>query len=193
MQTIYVLSVVVSLALVLWGSSVALAKVPGTNLAMVLENPAQFNGEKVKITAPIAENSALSGNPFERWSFMLNSCDKGMLRVERSGFNPGTIQKGWLLVEKARLAGDKVTVTGTIKEGPSGLRMVLDTVEYAGATVNLRRGPFVEDYYGDEVYPGSPEEYAGHLYWHGHFPIAAYAEHPTTQVARVPSGCETAR
>jgi hypothetical protein len=71
--------------------------------------------------------------------------------------------------------------------------MVLERVEYEGTIVNLHNGPFVRDYYGDEGYQGSPQDYAGHLFYNGHFPAAAFAEHPATRVARVPSGCETAK
>jgi hypothetical protein len=141
-------------------------------LAAVMANPQQFEGKEVTLTAPIAENRVPEGGEYRTWSFVLDSCGAAGATVTavESGFNPETLEKAYRLVEEARLKGDPVTMTGKLEEEKLGMRLELSSVQYGLSRVNTDEGPFVEDYYGDDAYPGTPRFYAGYPYYGPDFP-----------------------
>lgn len=181
------LLLLVTAVVVVGMASPATAKV--ADLAAVVENPHQFMGHNITVTAPIAENMVPKGGEYRTWSFMLDSCGTlGGLEAFESGFNPETIEKAYRLVEEARMKGDKVTVTGKVQESETGWRFELASVRYGKTEINTDGAPFVEDYYGDDVYPGTPRFYMGQAYYGTDFPevMAPLERH---RFARV-SGCE---
>jgi hypothetical protein len=108
-----------------------------------------------------------------------------------TGFNPETIERAYRLVDSARLRGEQVTVTGKLKDSKSGLKLDLDSVRYGSAIVKTDEGPFVEDYYGDDVYPGTPRFYEGQAYYGQNFPEVEPPP-PSIRYARI-SGCPMER
>lgn len=183
MKAKYIVALVAALAVVGFAAP-ALA----VSVSDVIENPRQFEGEKITITAPIAENMVPEGGEYRTWSFVLDSCDPaGGLTAVESGFNPETIEKGYRLVEAARLRGDQVTVTGKLEKDDSGLKFDVDSVQYGMTLVKTDEGPFIEDYYGDDVYPGTPRFYEGHAYYGRYLPEVEPPP-PQQRYARI-SGC----
>ncbi|MBI4831973.1 MAG: hypothetical protein HY801_10565 [Candidatus Lindowbacteria bacterium] len=159
------------------------------DLAAVIQNPQQFMGRNVTITAPIAQNMVPNGGEYRTWSFFLDSCGTlGGLEAVESGFNPETIENAYRLVEKAPLKGDKITVTGKVEESDTGFRLELASVRDADTQINTDEGPFVENYYGDEIYPGTPRFHMGRAYYGSDFPeVEPPPEHQ--RLARI-SGCK---
>jgi hypothetical protein len=157
-----------------------------TDLSAVMQEPAQYENKTLEFTAYVAENQVPQGDEYRTWDFVLDSCDHGKLTVKEEGFNPAKIEEGYYLVEKARLEGDPVTVVGTVRKTDSGLRMELASVRYEDTVVNTDTGPFVPEETGDDMYPGTPYYYAGHLYYGGSFPAEHYdiEKAPEMQVAR---------
>jgi len=163
----YLIAVVAALAVIGLSAPAAAA-----DLTMILENPQQYEGKQVTITAPIAENMVPEGGEYRTWSFVLDSCGAaGLLTATESGFNPQTIEEAYRLVEEARLSGEPVTVTGTLEESALGMELALNTVEYAGTKVNTDGAPFVDTYwYGDDGYPGPVYFYEGRAYYGPDYP-----------------------
>jgi len=160
------------------------------DLATIMQNPQQFEGKKVSITAPIMVNMVPEGGEYRTWTFVLDACRAGKgLKVAESGFNPETIEEAYRLVEEARLRGDQLTVTGKLEKGDLGMQLALDSVTYGDVRVKTDEGPFVEDYYGDDVYPGTPRFYAGSAYYGTDFPEVEPPP-PHIRFARI-SGCPT--
>jgi hypothetical protein len=153
-----------------------------------MQNPHRFMNQENKMSAPIAENAVPKGGEYRTWSFVLDSCGKGVLSVKENGFNPETIEKAYRLVEKARLKGDKVTVTGKLEESKWGMALMLTSVRYGDTQINTDEGPFVEDIYGDDIYPGTPRFYMGRAYYGSDLPEVV-APPARTRLARI-SGCE---
>ncbi|GAB4345296.1 MAG: hypothetical protein Kow0099_25420 [Candidatus Abyssubacteria bacterium] len=166
---------------------VACATTPeATELSAVMQDPAQFENEYIEFTAPVAENRVPEGEKYQMWSFVVDSCEHGMLTVVEEGFNPARIEEGYYLVEKARREGDPVTVSGTIERTDSGLKMELTSVRYGDTVVHTDTGPFVPTETGDDAYPGTPYYYDGNLYYAGEFPAEKYdiQKGPDAQLAR---------
>ena len=93
--------------------------------------------------------------------------------ASEEGFNPSTIEKAFHLVEKARQAGDAVTVTGRLRVGPyreiqSGMEVELDSVRYRDIEIRTDKGPFVRTYYPDHYYWSSHWGYGFYHHYHWH-------------------------
>lgn len=161
----YGLILVAALALIGWKSAPI-----ETNLSLITENPDKFKDRSVQITAPIVENSTPQGHEYKTWSFVLGASTGQKLPVDREGFNPATIMKAYDLVEKARMAGEAVTVVGKLRETDSGLELQLASIRYGDTQINTNEGPFVQTVYEDDCYPGGPLFYDGHTYYPGNFP-----------------------
>ncbi len=159
----YGLIFVATLALMGWKSAPI-----QTELSSVAANPNEFNKKEITISATVAENSVPQGHEYKTWSFVLGSSNR-RLSVAESGFNPATIVRAHDLVEKARLAGDAITVTGKLKATKSGTTLQLVSVRYGDVQINTDEGPFVKTAYGD-CYPRSPIIYDGYTYYPGNFP-----------------------
>ncbi len=138
------------------------------DLASVTQNPGQFDGKKIEITAPVEENTYPRGDEYKKWQFVLGS-DKAGIVVYEMGFNPATIVKAYYLVEEARKAGENVTVVGKFHAKPyerseHGVKMQVDSVRFGDKVIHTDQGEFVPYYYGGR-YPGSPVYYDGHIYY----------------------------
>ncbi len=163
-----------------------------TDLSAVLETPHEFEGSKVELSAVVAENVVPQGEEYRTWTFVLDSCDMGRLTAVEEGFNPAVIQEAFYLVDKARLEGGLVTVTGDLTQTEDGLRLKVASVKYGDTLINTDAGPFVPNDYGDDRYPGTPHYYDGHLYYAGAFPAEEYdvVRPRESQMAQGPIGCQ---
>jgi len=157
------ITLMISVAVIGWATVASAA-----DLATVTRNPDQFLNQRIEITAPVVENSALRKGEFKRWTFTVGGADN-KLAVYESGFNPATIIEAHGLVEKARKAGDEITVAGKLKDGKSGLVLKLDSVQYGDMKVNTNAGPFTEEYQDCGI--GAPQFYDGQKYYLGEFPL----------------------
>jgi hypothetical protein len=155
--------VVASVALVGWT-----AQATAADLETVTSNPDRFLNQKVEITAPVLENPAPQGAEFKAWDFVVGRAGHG-LPVYEKGFNPAVIVRAHRLVEQARLAGDDITITGTLKHGAYGPIVRLDSVRYGDAAMATDVGPFVDDV-NSEGKPWTPLWYDGIKYYPGEFP-----------------------
>jgi hypothetical protein len=143
-----------------------------TDLETVEANPNQFRNRYIEITAPVLENPPPQGDQYRTWTFIVGASDTHRIMVSEEGFNPGTIEKAYRLVERTRKAGDDVTVIGRLRVGPyreikSGAEIELSSVRYRGVEINADSGPFVTNYY----YPYyDPFFYNGPFFWpHRHY------------------------
>lgn len=164
MRTSRAVSLIVSLAMMGWTMSASAAE-----LSAVVQAPENFLNQKIELTSLVAENPAPTGHEYKAWNFVLGEAVGNQLAVSEEGFNPATIMKAHALVEKARKAGEKVTVTGQLKVTRDGPELSLESVTYEDSRVNTDEGPFVPTTYGD-CYPGSPLFYDGYTYYPGDFP-----------------------
>ncbi|RJP17041.1 MAG: hypothetical protein C4520_17715 [Candidatus Abyssobacteria bacterium SURF_5] len=140
-----------------------------TDLSSVTANPGEFSNKVITLSAPVVDNSVPEGREYKTWNFVLGSSGS-RLAVYEEGFNPATIVKAHSLVEKARLSGDEITVTGKFEERESGMILKVASVRYGDTQINTDEGPFVETVYRDDCYPGGPLFYDGHTYYPGNFP-----------------------
>ncbi len=144
-----------------------------TDLASITDNPLQYKNKRIQVSGPVLENSAPEGDEYRTWSFVLGGEKTYRIAASEEGFNPSTIEKAYRLVEDARRAGEEVAVVGKLRVGPyqeieAGIEIDLETVSYAGATINTDKGPFVRDYYYP-YYPGPFFLHSGFHFHHHHW------------------------
>lgn len=156
------ITLMVSVAVIGWATAAGAA-----DLATVMKDPGQFLNKRIEITVPVVENSALQKGEFKRWTFTVGGADHKLAAYE-SGFNPATITEAHGFVEKAREAGEEITITGKLKDGKSGLFVRLDSVRHGDTTIDTDAGPFAEDYQDCGI--GAPQFYNGEKYYPGEFP-----------------------
>jgi len=169
MKIKYALAVVASLLLIGWRSAPPIE----AKLSTVLGDPGQFHKKRVEITASVMENPAPTGAEYKKWTFTVGSAGERLAAYEK-GFNPATIMKAHYLVERARLEGGEVVLSGKIRAakndiGKSGVKLQLDSVRYKDTLVKTDVGPFVEEEYS-EGFPWTPLWYDGIKYYPGEFP-----------------------
>lgn len=140
-----------------------------TTLPDIAEHPERFRNKYVEITARVIDNPPPRGDDYRTWSFTLDGTGDRHIVASEEGFNPSTIDKAYYLVEKARKAGEPVSVTGKLRVGPhnelgAGMQIELVGVRYGGTEIRTDKGPFVNRYYyGPPVF-----FHFGYFYHHGH-------------------------
>ncbi|RJP16046.1 MAG: hypothetical protein C4520_18695 [Candidatus Abyssobacteria bacterium SURF_5] len=137
-------------------------------LSAVVKAPERYTEKRIELTAPVVLNPEPEGGEYKKWEFTIGS-QQEQLKVERKGFNPAVIVKGYQSAEEARRAGETVSLSGHLERTATGPILELESLEYKGTTIHMNEGPFVDTVYGD-CYPGSPKFYDGYTYYPGKFP-----------------------
>lgn len=130
----------VSLALLAVGC--ASAPIPA-DVASLTRHPEAYEGERVEVTAPVAENTFAS-NGHAIWRLTIGRPPETILAYEE-GMNAAVLRNGTSLADEAGRKGEPVTVTGIFRTGAqgshvSGARIELETFRFRGEAIDTDYG-----------------------------------------------------
>lgn len=133
---------IASLGLVAASIGCASPPIP-TDVASLLRDPETFEGERVEVTAPVAENTFAS-NGHAVWRLLIGRPPETILAYEE-GMNGAVLRNGTSLADQAGRKGEAVTVTGIFRTGAygshvAGSRIELETFRYAGEAIDTDYG-----------------------------------------------------